>query len=76
MMTENHANGSTLLVVEDDPAMLIAFRDILEGSGYTVSTASNGNDALVALQEEQPDLIMSDISMPAADNRFAPTDDE
>lgn len=67
MKTENHANGSTLLVVEDDPAMLIAFRDILERSGYSVSTASNGNDALVALQEEVPDLIMSDISMPGMD---------
>jgi putative two-component system response regulator len=66
-MTENQVNGSTLLIVEDDPAMLVAFRDILERSGYAVSTASNGNDALVALHDHKPDLIMSDISMPGMD---------
>ena len=63
-MTENQVNGSTLLVVEDDPAMLVAFRDILERSGYAVSTASNGSDALVALQEQKPDLI--GMSSPAS----------
>lgn len=66
-MTENQVNGSTLLIVEDDPAMLVAFQDILERSGYAVITASNGSDALVALDEQKPDLIMSDISMPGMD---------
>ncbi len=56
-----------LLVVEDDPAMLIALRDILEGDGYTVLTASNGQDALEALDENVPSLILSDISMPVMD---------
>jgi putative two-component system response regulator len=64
---EIDANGSTLLIVEDDPAMLVAFRDILESSGYTVNTAANGSDALRLLQEVNPALIMSDISMPGMD---------
>ncbi|MCH7567348.1 MAG: response regulator, partial [Nitrospirae bacterium] len=67
MKTETQVNGATLLIVEDDPAMLVAFRDILEGNGFVVSTATNGTDALVALQEENPALIMSDISMPGMD---------
>ncbi|MGH2621522.1 MAG: HD domain-containing phosphohydrolase [Anaerolineales bacterium] len=66
-MNETDVNGSTLLIVEDDPAMLVAFRDILEGSGYTVTTAANGKDALRLLQEVKPALILSDIAMPGMD---------
>src|SRR3972149_2883437 len=58
---------STLLVVEDDPAMLVALRDILEGAGYTVLTAANGRVALDVLGNEHPALILSDISMPIMD---------
>jgi putative two-component system response regulator len=57
----------TLLVVEDDPAMLVALRDILEGAGYAVSTAANGQAALELLTGESPALILSDISMPVMD---------
>jgi putative two-component system response regulator len=56
-----------LLVVEDDPAMLVAFRDVLEGAGYNVLTASNGEAALKLLETELPNLILSDISMPVMD---------
>lgn len=56
-----------LLVVEDDPAMLIALRDILEGAGYRVRTASNGETALEELESFEPALILSDISMPIMD---------
>jgi putative two-component system response regulator len=60
-------DGQTLLVVEDDPAMLIALRDILEGAGYRVCTAANGRAALEVLAVEKPALILSDISMPIMD---------
>jgi putative two-component system response regulator len=56
-----------LLVVEDDVAMLIALRDILEGAGYQVSTATNGKEALDRFRELNPALILSDISMPIMD---------
>jgi putative two-component system response regulator len=58
---------TSLLVVEDDPAMLIALRDILEGAGFDVHTAGNGRDALDVLTEVHPALILSDISMPIMD---------
>lgn len=67
MINDTDVNNSTLLIVEDDPAMLVAFRDILEGSGYVVTTAANGKDALRLLQEVKPALIMSDIAMPGMD---------
>lgn len=56
-----------LLVVEDDPAMLIALRDILSGAGYDVQTAVNGAEALQNLTNVRPALILSDIAMPVMD---------
>ena len=56
-----------LLIVEDDPAMLIALRDILQGAGYLVQTAANGADALDHLSNSRPALILSDIAMPVMD---------
>lgn len=58
---------SKVLVVEDDPAMMVALRDILESAGYAVITASDGRSALQALEAEVPALILSDISMPVMD---------
>jgi putative two-component system response regulator len=56
-----------ILIVEDDPAMLVAFRDILVTAGYPVRTAANGVAALEVMEEEKPSLILSDISMPVMD---------
>lgn len=57
----------TLLIVEDDPAMLIALRDILESAGYVILTAENGQQALNILTDSKPELILSDIAMPVMD---------
>ncbi|MCC6187779.1 MAG: HAMP domain-containing histidine kinase [Anaerolineales bacterium] len=57
----------TILVVEDDMALLEGLRDILELSGYVVHTARNGLEALAQLDAHVPDLIVSDINMPRMD---------
>lgn len=44
--TDNQEDPIKLLVVEDDPAMLIAFQDVLKGAGFEVLSASNGEAAL------------------------------
>lgn len=67
MQPEHDSQKSSVLVVEDDPAMLVAFRDILLDAGYEVCTASNGADALKVVEEKHPALILSDISMPVMD---------
>lgn len=55
----------TILVVEDDIALLEGVRDILELAGYRVLTASHGQEALQVLETQpRPDLIVSDIMMP------------
>ena len=59
--------SETILVVEDDAALLDGLRDILELSGYRVVTARNGAQGLLALEQHRPDLIVSDINMPRMD---------
>ncbi len=59
--------GETVLVVEDDTALLQGLRDILELSGYQVLTARTGVEGLAALEKQVPDLILSDINMPQMD---------
>ena len=58
---------ATILVVEDDSALLDGLRDILELSGFRVLTARNGLEGLAVLQTQLPDLIVSDINMPRMD---------
>jgi signal transduction histidine kinase len=58
---------STILVVEDDSALLDGLHDMLELSGYHVLTARNGVEGLAVLQARLPDLIVSDINMPRMD---------
>src|SRR6478609_5206049 len=56
-----------LLVVDDDPGLLLAVSDTLRAEGYDVTTARRGADALVRVAETLPDLIISDIRMPGMD---------
>jgi two-component system sensor histidine kinase/response regulator len=58
---------ATILVVEDDTALLEGLRDMLELAGYSVLIARNGLEGLAALQNCVPDMIVSDINMPRMD---------
>lgn len=53
-----------ILVVEDDPAHLLALEDNLTFAGYEVSTVRSGRSALQLLRQEQFDLIVLDIMLP------------
>lgn len=56
-----------LLVVDDDPGLLLAVSETLRSEGYDVMTARRGSEALVRVAEALPDLIISDIRMPGMD---------
>ncbi len=56
-----------ILVVEDHEPLLAAIRGILEGEGYTASTATDGMQALEMMEKISPDLIVADIMMPRMD---------
>ena len=53
-----------ILVVEDDATVRLTISKLLSDEGYDVSSATDGFDALMHLQEAVPDLILSDLNMP------------
>jgi CheY-like chemotaxis protein len=56
-----------ILVVEDDEVARELMRRALERQGYQVTTAEDGIDGYELALAERPDLIVTDIRMPAAD---------
>src|ERR1043165_8348865 len=56
-----------LLVVDDDPSLLLAVSETLRAESYDVQTARRGSDAMIRVAESVPDLIISDIRMPGMD---------
>lgn len=56
-----------LLVVEDDPRLLRALTISLRRAGFEVATARDGDEAVVSLAAQIPDLVVSDVMMPGAD---------
>ena len=54
-----------LLVVEDDRDMRSLLCDELWDEGYQLTEAANGDEALVAILKTVPDLIVTDLKMPA-----------
>lgn len=57
----------TILVVDDDLGTRLAISDYLEAAGYSVVTASNGFEAIKVVDESQPHLIVTDVTMPQMD---------
>jgi DNA-binding NarL/FixJ family response regulator len=56
-----------LLLVDDDPNLVLLVRDYLEFRGYEVIAANNGREALDVLDKDIPDMIICDVMMPEVD---------
>jgi Lrp/AsnC family transcriptional regulator for asnA, asnC and gidA len=54
---------SLILVVDDDPDFVETSRIVLEGAGYQVISAADGEQGLRAMRQEQPDLVILDVMM-------------
>ena len=59
----------TILVVDDERHVARVLSVALERAGYTVETASNGEDAVSKLVELEPDALLTDIMMPRMSGR-------
>jgi len=55
---------ATVLIVEDDPAMLRGLKDNFEFEGYKVITATDGDAGIKAALDGQPDIILLDVMLP------------
>ena len=54
----------TILIIDDEPALLMGLAATIRRQGYTVITAADGNDGLQKAKESRPDMILSDVMMP------------
>ena len=61
--------SGTILVVDDDPAMLDLARQALKRCGYQVHSARDGSEALGILDRTGIDLRVCDVLMPGLDGR-------
>jgi len=60
---ESKALINSVLVVDKEPETISLITDLLKNSGYRVATACNGEDAMRAVRESVPDLIILDLTM-------------
>jgi len=56
--------GITIVIVDDEPDVVLFLQTALEDNGYTTLTASNAVDALKIIRETKPGLVCLDILMP------------
>lgn len=62
-MNANH----TILVVDDDPYILLSLDLLMKKNGFDVKVARNGTEALEIVNKEIPALVLLDIMMPDVD---------
>jgi DNA-binding response OmpR family regulator len=56
--------GKKILIADDEPNIVVSLEFLMKQSGYDVRVATNGEDALRAVGEFKPDLILLDVMMP------------
>lgn len=68
-MTLNVSGKKSILIVEDDRAIRVSFQKLLQGQGYEVNLAANGQEAIDFLQSagHGTNLILLDLMMPVKD---------
>lgn len=57
----------TILVVDDEEHIRLLYKEEFEEEGYKVILAGNGEDALIQVEKNHPDLVTLDIKMPGID---------
>ncbi|MBW4443611.1 MAG: response regulator transcription factor [Plectolyngbya sp. WJT66-NPBG17] len=67
MKETSSGNHRRLLLIDDDPNLILLVKDYLEFRGYEVVTAENGREALEVLEQDVPDMIICDVMMPEMD---------
>jgi CheY-like chemotaxis protein len=55
---------ATVLIVDDEPSVRTSLSHVLSKIGFKVRTAEDGNSAMIALRDEVPEILISDLNMP------------
>ena len=59
-------NGKKILIVEDEPDILMMVKSRLENCRFQVATVSDGDEAMDTIFKEKPDLVILDLMLPGA----------
>ncbi|MCG7995669.1 MAG: response regulator [Candidatus Thiodiazotropha taylori] len=59
--------GGEILVVDDEPNIVLSLEFLMKKAGYSVTTVNNGIDALNSIKQLRPDLVLLDVMMPRMD---------
>ena len=64
---EVEPDGPSILIIEDDPGAVRLLRAYLEGEGYRVEVATDGESGIASAQAQAPDAIILDVLLPGID---------
>src|SRR5690242_21550185 len=53
-----------ILIIEDDPHILLGLEEVLKSEGYEIASCNRGDEALAAVAKFQPTLIVLDVMLP------------
>jgi DNA-binding response OmpR family regulator len=56
--------GKRVLIADDEPNIVVSLEFLMKQKGYEVKVVGNGQDALAAVAEFAPDLVLLDVMMP------------
>ena len=56
-----------VLIVDDEPSIIVALQFLMEQSGYATVVAFSGEEAIEAVAQHRPDLMLLDIMLPVVD---------
>ena len=57
----------SVLIVDDEPNILLSLQFLMKKNGYEVRTAKDGEEALAEISRAAPDLVLLDVMMPKMD---------
>ena len=60
----NQIHKKKMLLIDDDPKLLIGLKAVMSRKGYEVISATNGNEGIQLAKDNHPDIIICDIMMP------------
>jgi DNA-binding response OmpR family regulator len=61
------SQSASVLIVDDEPNILLSLQFLMKKAGYNVRTASNGEEALAEIARAKPDVVLLDVMMPKLD---------
>ena len=62
-----HLMPQKILIVDDEPNIVIPLQFLMEQNGYSTLVAQSGEEALETISKEKPDLVLLDIMLPGVD---------